>query len=68
MSLTLWQKEKKNLQDLNGVYVFNVPEREQLDNLTARFIKEFDRVEGTLMVSAYKYNLFKNLIAFDETK
>ncbi|KAL7609250.1 ATP-dependent DNA helicase 2 subunit KU70 [Lactuca sativa] len=38
-------KEKKNLQDLNGVYVFNVPEREQLDNLTARFIKEFDRVE-----------------------
>ncbi|CAH1415087.1 unnamed protein product [Lactuca virosa] len=38
-------KEKKNLQDLNGVYVFNVPEREQLGNLTARFIKEFDRVE-----------------------
>ncbi|KAI7725815.1 hypothetical protein M8C21_031772 [Ambrosia artemisiifolia] len=39
-------REKKNLQDLNGVYVFNVAEREYLDSLTARFIKEFDRVEG----------------------
>lgn len=38
-------REKKNLQDLNGVYVFNVAEREYLDNLTARFIKEFDHVE-----------------------
>nr|XP_043605886.1 ATP-dependent DNA helicase 2 subunit KU70 [Erigeron canadensis]XP_043605887.1 ATP-dependent DNA helicase 2 subunit KU70 [Erigeron canadensis] len=38
-------REKKNLQDLNGVYVFNVAEREHLDNLTARFIKEFDHVE-----------------------
>lgn len=40
-------REKKNLQDLSGVYVFNIPEREQLDNLTALFIKEFDRVEET---------------------
>ncbi|KAK1438286.1 hypothetical protein QVD17_04093 [Tagetes erecta] len=38
-------REKKNLQDLNGVYVFNVAEREYLDSLTARFIKEFDHVE-----------------------
>ncbi|KAL4570302.1 hypothetical protein LXL04_025954 [Taraxacum kok-saghyz] len=38
-------REKKNLQDLSGVYVFNVPEREQLDSLTARFIKEFDQVK-----------------------
>ncbi|XP_073280098.1 ATP-dependent DNA helicase 2 subunit KU70 [Primulina huaijiensis] len=38
-------REKKNFQDLNGVYVFNVPEREDLDRPTARFIKEFDRIE-----------------------
>ncbi|XP_076908752.1 ATP-dependent DNA helicase 2 subunit KU70-like [Bidens hawaiensis] len=38
-------REKKNLQDLSGVYVFNVAEREYMDSLTARFIKEFDRVE-----------------------
>ncbi|KAH6767942.1 ATP-dependent DNA helicase 2 subunit Ku70-like protein [Perilla frutescens var. frutescens] len=37
-------REKKNLQDLNGVYVFNVPEREDLDRPTARLIKEFDCV------------------------
>ncbi|QCE05667.1 ATP-dependent DNA helicase 2 subunit 1 [Vigna unguiculata] len=38
-------REKKNLQDLNGVYVFNVPEREFLDRPTARFIKEFEQLE-----------------------
>ncbi|KAG8375963.1 hypothetical protein BUALT_Bualt09G0013800 [Buddleja alternifolia] len=38
-------REKKNLQDLNGVYVFNVPEREDLDRPTARLIKEFDCIE-----------------------
>ncbi|KAL0368622.1 UNVERIFIED_CONTAM: ATP-dependent DNA helicase 2 subunit KU70, partial [Sesamum calycinum] len=38
-------REKKNLQDLNGVYVFNVPEREDLDRPTARLIKEFDHIE-----------------------
>ncbi|KAG6408363.1 hypothetical protein SASPL_131368 [Salvia splendens] len=38
-------KEKKNLQDLIGVYVFNVPEREDLDRPTARLIKEFDRLQ-----------------------
>lgn len=40
------QREKKNLQDLNGVYVFNVPERECIDRPTARLIKEFDLIEG----------------------
>lgn len=44
-----WQREKKNLQDLSGVYVFNVAEREHLDSLTARFIKEFDHVEGMIV-------------------
>ncbi|KAF7837085.1 ATP-dependent DNA helicase 2 subunit KU70 [Senna tora] len=38
-------REKKNLQDLNGVFVFNVAERDYLDRLTARLIKEFDGVE-----------------------
>ncbi|KAL5728999.1 ATP-dependent DNA helicase II subunit 1 [Ranunculus cassubicifolius] len=32
-------REKKNLQDLNGVYVYNVAEREDLDRPTARLIK-----------------------------
>jgi hypothetical protein len=40
------QREKKNLQDLNGVFVFNVAEREYLDRPTARLIKEFDCIEG----------------------
>ncbi|XAR65559.1 DNA helicase [Bertholletia excelsa] len=38
-------REKKNLQDLNGVYVFNVAEREDLDRPTARLIKEFNCIE-----------------------
>ncbi|XP_027117138.1 ATP-dependent DNA helicase 2 subunit KU70-like isoform X1 [Coffea arabica] len=38
-------REKKNLQDLNGVYVFNVAEREDLDRPTARLIKEFECIE-----------------------
>ncbi|KAJ7957323.1 ATP-dependent DNA helicase 2 subunit KU70 [Quillaja saponaria] len=38
-------REKKNLQDLNGVFVFNVAEREYLDRPTARLIKEFDMIE-----------------------
>ncbi|GAA0154468.1 DNA helicase [Lithospermum erythrorhizon] len=38
-------REKKNLQDLNGVYVFNVADREDLDRPTARLIKEFDCIE-----------------------
>lgn len=38
-------REKKNLQDLSGVYVFNVPEREDLDRPTARLIKEIEGIE-----------------------
>lgn len=34
------------MQDLNGVFVFNVTEREFLDRPTARLIKEFDVIEG----------------------
>ncbi|XP_051149788.1 ATP-dependent DNA helicase 2 subunit KU70 [Andrographis paniculata] len=40
-------REKKNLQDLNGVYVFTVPDREDLDRPTARLIKEFDCIEDS---------------------
>ncbi|KAK1296249.1 ATP-dependent DNA helicase 2 subunit KU70 [Acorus calamus] len=42
-------REKKNLQDLSGVYVFDVMDREFLDRPTARLIKEFDNVEETFM-------------------
>ncbi|XP_058223972.1 ATP-dependent DNA helicase 2 subunit KU70 [Rhododendron vialii] len=38
-------REKKNLQDLNCVYVFNVAERDDLDRPTARLIKDFDCIE-----------------------
>ncbi|RVW14203.1 ATP-dependent DNA helicase 2 subunit KU70 [Vitis vinifera] len=48
-SLFCLQREKKNLQDLNGVFVFNVAEREYLDRPTARLIKEFDRIEELFM-------------------
>lgn len=40
-------REKKNLQDLNGVYVYNVSEREDVDRPTARLIKEFDSIKET---------------------
>ncbi|KAM3254137.1 hypothetical protein ACQJBY_047953 [Aegilops geniculata] len=42
-------KEKKNLQELAGVYVYNVTEREQLDRPDARLIKEFSCVEDSFM-------------------
>ncbi|XP_065861912.1 ATP-dependent DNA helicase 2 subunit KU70 [Euphorbia lathyris] len=42
-------REKRNLQDLNGVFVFNVAERECLDRPTARFIKDFDSIEESFM-------------------
>ncbi|KAB1213409.1 ATP-dependent DNA helicase 2 subunit KU70 [Morella rubra] len=42
-------REKKNLQDLDAVFVFNVAEREHLDRPTARLIKEFDRLEERFM-------------------
>ncbi|XP_031407259.1 ATP-dependent DNA helicase 2 subunit KU70 isoform X4 [Punica granatum] len=38
-------REKKNLQDLNGVFVFNVGDRESLDRPTAKFIKELSQLE-----------------------
>ncbi|XP_044509800.1 ATP-dependent DNA helicase 2 subunit KU70 isoform X2 [Mangifera indica] len=38
-------REKKNKQDLNGVFVYTVAERDSLDRPTARFIKEFDRID-----------------------
>lgn len=40
------QKEKKNLQDSAGVYVYNVGDREQLDRPTAKLIKDFSLIEG----------------------
>jgi hypothetical protein len=42
------KRERKNLQDLNGVYVFNVADRDYLDRPTARLIKEFDNLMGML--------------------
>lgn len=42
------QREKKNLQDLNGVFVFSVAVEDGLDRPTARLIKEFDQIEGRL--------------------
>lgn len=36
---------KKNMQESEGVYVFNVHEREELDHPTARLIKDFSRIE-----------------------
>jgi ATP-dependent DNA helicase 2 subunit 1 len=40
------QREKKNMQESEGVYVFNVPEREELDHPTARLIKDLSCIEG----------------------
>jgi hypothetical protein len=40
------QKEKKNLQDSAGVYVYNVGDREELDRPTAKLIKDFSSIEG----------------------
>ncbi|GJN24745.1 hypothetical protein PR202_gb12504 [Eleusine coracana subsp. coracana] len=42
-------KEKKNLQDLAGVYVYNVGDRDPLDRPTARLIKDFSSIEDTFM-------------------
>ncbi|WOK99403.1 ATP-dependent DNA helicase 2 subunit KU70 isoform X1 [Canna indica] len=42
-------KEKKNLQDLSGVYVYNVMEREAFDRPTAMLIKEFSSIKDTFM-------------------
>ncbi|KAL5196767.1 hypothetical protein ABZP36_000279 [Zizania latifolia] len=42
-------KEKKNLQDLAGVYVYNVSDREPLDRPDARLIKEFSSIQDSFM-------------------
>ncbi|CAD6221780.1 unnamed protein product [Miscanthus lutarioriparius] len=42
-------KEKKNLQDSAGVYVYNVGDREQLDRPTAKLIKYFFCIEDSFM-------------------
>lgn len=42
-------REKKNLQDLNGVFVFSVAVEDGLDRPTARLIKEFDQIEESFM-------------------
>ncbi|KAH9298231.1 hypothetical protein KI387_029913, partial [Taxus chinensis] len=39
-------RERRNLQESEGVYVFNVPEREDLDRPTARLIKDFSHIES----------------------
>ena len=40
------QKEKKNLQDSAGVYVYNVGDREELDRPTAKLIEDLSCIEG----------------------
>ncbi|KAF8732088.1 hypothetical protein HU200_016048 [Digitaria exilis] len=42
-------KEKKNLQDLAGVYVYNVGDRDPLDRPTAKLIKDFSCIEDSFM-------------------
>lgn len=49
------QKEKKNLQDSNCVFVFNVADRDQIDRPTARLIKEFDAIEGMLQAILFYF-------------
>lgn len=43
------QRERNNLQNSNSVFVFNVSDRENLDRPTARLIKEFSHIEGSLL-------------------
>nr|CAB3452150.1 unnamed protein product [Digitaria exilis] len=42
-------KAKKNLQDLAGVYVYNVGDRDPLDRPTAKLIKDFSCIEDSFM-------------------
>ncbi|EPS73529.1 hypothetical protein M569_01226 [Genlisea aurea] len=49
-------REKKNLQDLNGVYVYNVHDRKDLDRITALLIQEFDCIQGYKQVGS-KYGI-----------
>lgn len=59
------QIEKKNLQDLNGVYVFNVPERECIDRPTARLIKEFNLIEGRCRITNFLLSCSNTLFFLD---
>ena len=43
------QKEKRNLQDLAGVYVYNATERDSLDRPNEGLITEFSCIEGNAM-------------------
>lgn len=54
------QREKKNLQDINNVFVFSVDGEDALSRPTAKLIKEFDHIEGTCskIYSSYKMTLF----------
>lgn len=58
------QREKKNLQDLNGVYVFNVPQRECIDRPTARLIKDFDLIEGSCLDTFFIYTFITQDLTF----
>ncbi|XP_021728255.1 ATP-dependent DNA helicase 2 subunit KU70-like [Chenopodium quinoa] len=42
-------REKKNLQDISGVFVFTVAGEDGLGRPTARLIKEFDQIEESFM-------------------
>lgn len=42
-------QEKKNLQDISGVFVFSVAGEDGLSRPTARLIKEFDQIEELFM-------------------
>ncbi|KAI4390151.1 hypothetical protein MLD38_002293 [Melastoma candidum] len=42
-------RERKNLQDLSGVYVFDVADKESLDRPTAKFIKELGNLEDAFV-------------------
>ncbi|KAF3773921.1 ATP-dependent DNA helicase 2 subunit [Nymphaea thermarum] len=44
-------REKMNLQDLGGVFVFNVLERDDLDRPTARLIKELSHINESFIKS-----------------
>eukprot|EP00252_Welwitschia_mirabilis_P011453 TRINITY_DN25707_c0_g1_i1.p1 TRINITY_DN25707_c0_g1~~TRINITY_DN25707_c0_g1_i1.p1 ORF type:complete len:630 (-),score=139.97 TRINITY_DN25707_c0_g1_i1:36-1925(-) len=51
-------QKKKNMQESEGVYVFNVPDREELDRPTAKFIKELSEIEGVFKKEIGSQNRF----------
>ena len=52
------------MQDLNGIFVFNVAEREHIDRPTARLIKEFDYIEGNLYSNYFALSVLRMKIGF----